>query len=97
MKLSDLLKKPTAWFPLALSFMALAFIFGYVAAFGIVRNQDEGAPARIFQLLIFAQAVLITFFAARWLAREPKRAIVVLAMQIIALIVPIVVILLFES
>jgi hypothetical protein len=45
----SLLRRPGAWIPLAVSLAALAFLLGYVAVFGIVQNEDEGAPARIFR------------------------------------------------
>jgi hypothetical protein len=52
-----------------------------VAAFGIVHQSDEGTPAHIFQLLIAGQMPLVAFFALKWLPREPKRAVSVLALQ----------------
>jgi len=84
-----LIKKPSAWLPIAISFVALVFILGYVAVFGIVQNKDEGTPARLFQLLMLGQAIIIVFFAIKWLPKEPKQAVKILALQIVAALIPI--------
>lgn len=54
MNLITLLKKPSAFIPLLLSLTALGELLTYVAVFGIASQPqaDEGAAARIFQLLI---------------------------------------------
>lgn len=92
-----LLKQPSAWIPIAMSLMALAMILGYVAMFGIVQNDDEGAPARIFQLIMLAQLPIAGYFAVKWLPKQPKQALFVLALQAVAWIVPIVAVMWFES
>jgi hypothetical protein len=84
MNLSTLLKRPSAFLPLAMSFAALALVIYHVARFGIVRNADEGTAARIFQLQIVAQAPIMAFFAIKWLPRAPRQALVVLALQVAA-------------
>ena len=65
----------------AMSFTAFALVFGYVAAFGVVRGADEGPGARVFQLLMAAQAPIVAFFAIKWLPRAPRQALPVLALQ----------------
>jgi hypothetical protein len=97
MMLASLLRRPAAWVPMALSAAALAMIGGYVATRGVVANEDEGAPARIFQLLMLAQLAAIGIFAVRWLPRAPRQALVVLTLQIAAWIVPIALIVYLES
>lgn len=77
-----LLKHPSAFLPLAMSLAALALIVGYVAMFGITRQADEGAAARIFQLLMLGQVPLVAFFALKWLPRRPGQALLVLALQV---------------
>ena len=52
MQKNSLLKQPSAWIPVAMSFAALVMLLGYVAIFGIVQHEDEGAPAHIFQLIM---------------------------------------------
>ena len=93
----SLFKQPSAWIPLAMSIVALAMILGYVAFFGIVRNEDEGTPARIFQLIMLAQLAITAYFAITWLPKRPKQSLIVLALQAVAWIIPIVAVILFES
>ena len=93
----SLFKQPTAWIPLVMSFVALAMILGYVAMFGVVHNQDEGAPAHIFQLLILAELPIAAFFGLRWITRKPKETLIVLVVQAIAWIIPILTVMWFEG
>jgi hypothetical protein len=93
----SLFKQPTAWIPLVMSFAALAMILGYVAMFGIVHNEDEGAPARIFQLIMIAQLPIAAFFGLSWIAKKPKETLIVLVVQAIAWSVPILTVMWFES
>jgi len=75
------LKQPSAIIPLAMSFAALAMVIVHFAMFGIVHETDEGTPAHIFQLLMVVQLPIVAFFAIKWLPREPKPALLVLALQ----------------
>ena len=75
------IKQPSAFVPLAMSLAALAFLLVHFAMFGNVREPDEGAPARIFQLLLVAQLPIIAYFAIKWLPRAPKEALLILALQ----------------
>lgn len=82
-----LLKKPSAWTPLALSLLAWAGTLSYLAIFGVEESQaqtDEGLAARLFQLSLLVQVVVIGIFAAEWLPKIPKQARQVLALQILA-------------
>ena len=92
-----LFKQPGAWIPLVMSLAALAFLLGYVAIFGTVQHQDEGAPARIFQLIMLAQLPIMAYFAVRWLPRKPKPALLVLALQAVAWTIPILAVMWLES
>jgi hypothetical protein len=80
-----------------MSLVALAMILGYVAIFGIVHNQDEGAPAHIFQLIMAAQLPIAATFAVKWLPKRPRQALVVLAVQAVGWIIPIITVVWFES
>jgi len=93
----SLFREPTAWIPLVMSFVALAMILVYVAMFGIVQQEDEGAVARIFQFLMILQIPIIVFFGLAWLRKRFKDALMVLLVQIIAWVIPIVTIIYFES
>ena len=97
MKQNSLLKQPSAWIPLALSLAALALLLGYVAMFGIVQHEDEGAPAHIFQILMVIQLPVIAYFAIKWLPKRTKQSILILALQVVAWIIPIVTVIWFES
>ena len=93
----SLFKQPSAWIPLAMSFAALAMILIYVAIFGIVHNQDEGTPAHIFQLIMVTQLPIAGYFAVRWLPKQPKQSLMVLAFQAVAWIIPIATIIYLEG
>jgi hypothetical protein len=97
MKDHSLLKHPSAWIPLAMSLAALALLLGYVGMFGIVQHEDEGTPARIFQLLMAAQLPIMAYFAVKWLPKRPKQSLLILTLQSVAWIIPIVAVMWFES
>jgi hypothetical protein len=76
-----LVKKPTAFLPMAMSLTALTMVLVSVAAFGVVHEPDEGAIAHVWQLLMAAQMPILLFFALKWLPRAPKQALFVLGLQ----------------
>ena len=81
MNRSTLLKQPSAFLPLAMSFLALAIVLVHLARFGTAREADEGTSAHIFQLLMAAQVPIVAFFAIKWLPRAPGPALGILALQ----------------
>jgi DNA-binding CsgD family transcriptional regulator len=76
-----ILKKPSAFLPLGMSFGALATVLIYVALFGPAPQADEGTAAHIWQILMAGQIPIIAFFALKWLPRTPREALLVLALQ----------------
>jgi hypothetical protein len=82
MKLSAMMKQPSAFLPLAMSLAALATALVHVAWFGAVREADEGTAAHVWQLLMAAQFPIVACFAIRWLPRNPRQALVALALQL---------------
>ena len=84
MAFSALLKRPSAFLPIAMSAAALAVVLVSVAFFGVVRQADEGAAAHLWQLLIAGQLPLVAFFVFKWLPRAPRAALPVLAVQAVA-------------
>jgi hypothetical protein len=82
-----MLKRPSAFIPLAMSLTALALVLGRVAIFGtgpeVVVNgrPDEGAVAHLWQLLMAGQLPVLAFFAIKWLPRAPRQTLGVLAVQ----------------
>jgi len=84
MKFISLLKKPSAFLPLAMSLAALATVLVHIALFGAARQSDEGAAAHIFQLLLLLQLPIVVFFVVKWLPRFPRPVLLVLALQAVA-------------
>jgi DNA-binding CsgD family transcriptional regulator len=76
-----ILKKPSAFLPLVMSFGALATVLLYVLLFGPAPQSDEGTAAHIWQILMAGQIPIIVFFAIRWLPRTPRDALLVLVLQ----------------
>jgi hypothetical protein len=77
----SIMKQPSAFIPVVMSLTALAIVLGHVAMFGVVREADEGTAAHLFQLLMAGQVPIVAFFAIKWLARTPRQALQVLALQ----------------
>lgn len=80
--MKNLIKNPSAFLPMLMSFAALATVLVYVALNGVARQADEGTAAHIWQILMAAQLPIIAFFVLKWLPRSPRQALLVLAMQI---------------
>jgi hypothetical protein len=81
MHFSTILKRPSAFLPVAISFAALATVLGHVVVFGTAHEPDEGTAAHIFQLLMIGEVPIVVFFAIKWLPRAPRQALQVLALQ----------------
>jgi hypothetical protein len=75
------LRQPSGFLPIAMSLAALALVLGHAAKYGIVHEADEGTPAHLFQILMAGQAPIIGFFALKWLPRDARRTLAVLALQ----------------
>jgi hypothetical protein len=75
------MKRPTAWLPVSMSLAALAIVLVHIARFGIAPEADEGTSAHLWQILMAGQLPIIAFFAIKWLPKNPKPALVVLALQ----------------
>ena len=84
----NMVRKPSAFLPLAMSITALALIGGaYIFALttghsGLVRQPDEGAIAHLWQLLMAGQLPVLVFFAIKWLPRAPRQTLYVFALQV---------------
>jgi hypothetical protein len=79
--LPAIIKQPSAFLPVAMSFAAIATVLIHVLMFGGAREADEGTAAHIWQLLIALQVPIVLFFAIKWLPRAPQDALYVLALQ----------------
>lgn len=89
---------PSAYMPLVMSVSAVVFMLLYVAVYGVSDpGGDERGPARLFQLIMLAQLPIMAYFAIRWLPIAPKQGLIVLAMQILAWVTPVALIIYLES
>ena len=79
--LGSVIRKPSAFLPLAMSLAALAMVLGYIALYGVVCQTDEGAVAHLWQLLMAGQVPVVAFFAVKWLPRAPRPTLCVLGLQ----------------
>jgi hypothetical protein len=84
--LTSLIRQPSAFLPVALSLVALALVLGHVALFGVVHQADEGTAAHLWQILMAVQVPIIAFFAIKYVPQKPKQALLVLALQMVALL-----------
>ncbi len=76
-----MLKRPSAWLPLAMSLTALTLVLVHITIFGAARQPDEGTAAHLFQLLMATQTIVMAFFALKWLPKDPRHAFPITALQ----------------
>jgi len=86
MSIKVLMKQPSAFIPVGMSLAALVVIAVALATYGVegAHQPDEGAAAHLWQLLMAGQLPIIAFFAIKWLPRDPKDALPVLVVQVLA-------------
>ena len=82
--MNPLMRKPSAWFPVILSLVALGIMIIHITMFGAVREADEGTGAHLFQIWLVLELFLVAFFAVMWLPKAPKEALLILTVQIVA-------------
>ena len=82
MRFASTLKHPSAVLPVAMSVAALTTVLVHLALAGPARQPDEGTAAHLWQLLMAAQAPVVAVFVLRWLPRDPRGALPVLALQL---------------
>jgi len=83
-----MIKRPSAFVPVAMSLAALALVVVHIITSGTAREADEGTAAHLWQLLMAAQIPIIAFFAIRWLPQNPRSVLAVLAVQAVAALAP---------
>jgi len=83
-----IIKKPSAWLPIVMSLAMLVYMVFYLASYGIVYQKDEGTPAHLFQIWLVLEIFMVSFFAVKWLPRNPKSALMVLVLQIVVALLP---------
>ncbi len=82
MSLPTILKRPSAFLPVAMSLAALATLLVALTAGGVARETDEGTAAHIWQLLMGGQIPIVAYFAIKWVPQAPRQALYVLALQV---------------
>ena len=82
----QMIKRPLAWIPVAMSLAILAMVLTTIGISGAVRQEDEGTQAHIFQIWLVLEVVLVTVFVIEWVPRRPKQALVVLGIQIVCVL-----------
>ena len=82
----ELLKKPSAWIPIVIPLALFAYIVAvlYANEFVVVREEDEGVGAHLFQLWLVLEPFLLGYFAIKWVPRAGRQALLVLALQLLA-------------
>lgn len=84
MNLRTMIKRPSAFVPVAMSVAALGLVLVHIIMSGTARQADEGTAAHLWQLLMATQIPIVAFFAIRWLPQSPRSALPVLALQAVA-------------
>lgn len=74
------IKQASALLPLAMSLAALALVLGHAAIFGVVHETDEGTAAHVWQILMAAQLPIVAYFAFKWVPKQPRQSLQVLAL-----------------
>lgn len=72
--------------PIGMSAGALAVVLSHIAIYGVARQADEGTAAHLWQLLIAGQLPVIALYAATSMGRDPKRTLLMLALQVGAIL-----------
>ena len=77
----SVIRRPSAFLPMAMSLTALTIVLIHIAVFGHAREADEGTTAHLWQILMAGQMPVLAFFAIKWLPRAPRQTLYVLALQ----------------
>jgi len=84
--MTDILKRPSAWLPVALALIIMTMWAFQIAMFGPpVRHADEGTAAHLFQIWLALEVVIVAFSATTNLLQSRKSALLILAVQIAAI------------
>ncbi len=84
MNVLTMFKRPSAFLPVAMSCSALVIVLVFLILHGAAPQPDEGAAAHLWQLLLVLQIPIVIFFVIIWVARFPRRALPILALQVAA-------------
>nr|AKQ02398.1 hypothetical protein [uncultured Parcubacteria bacterium Rifle_16ft_4_minimus_37647] len=87
--MKSLIKKPSAWIPIVLPLIFFVYLVTYISMFGIVRQEDEGTGAHLFQLWLALEPFMLGFSAFKWFSSARKETLIILAIQIAVALLPI--------
>lgn len=79
---TTVLRHPSAFLPVTMSFGALATVLVFLSLHGTAPQPDEGAAAHIWQLLMAGQIPIVLLFGIKWVPRAPRQALPILALQV---------------
>lgn len=77
----QVLRRPSAFLPIAMSLTALAIVLIDISIFGAARQPDEGAAAHLWQILMAGQVPVFLWFAIQGLRKAPRFAWRIVALQ----------------
>ena len=77
-------KPISAWFPIAMSVMAITVVLFHLAMFGAAPQADEGASVASGSSSSWDRYPILIIYAVQWLPRTPKAALLVLGVQVAA-------------
>jgi hypothetical protein len=81
MNFSTLIKKPSAFVSVAISFDVLHTLFSHFVKFGVVHQAVEVTAAQIFQIFMAGHVPIMAFFTIKWLPGIPRQPLQALALQ----------------
>jgi hypothetical protein len=92
----SMFRNASAAIPLGMSAGAFIMVLIHIISIGANPSADDGATAKLFQLLLAGQAPFVAFFALKWLPRMPSEAMLVIATQAAAALVALAPVVLFD-
>jgi hypothetical protein len=92
----SLFRNASAAIPLGMSAGAFVMVLVHILGAGADPAAAEGMAAKLFQLLLAAQAPFVAFFAAKWLPRQPAEAMHVIATQAAAALLALAPVVIFD-
>ena len=87
--MKSLIRKPSAWIPIVIPILFFGYIATTISTVGIVRQEDEGTAAHLFQLWLALEPFMLGFFALKWFKSARKETLIILAIQIVVALLPI--------
>ena len=92
----SLIRHWAAFVPILMSLAALLLVLGFGFILQPAPPEDEGTPARLYQLLMTVQIPIVAYFAILWMPIRLRAALQVLALQGLTWLAAIVALYIFE-